>query len=257
MHKEISAIFDGVPLPNRKDSENPSVTTTADRSTGHIPPRPSVPPSETQKPAVPPQPAPAKAQPKPKPSPEPVGTGRAVNAAKPVSAGKPSKSGSTGQLGMFLQGLKDKVLTPPEGVSQSKHMMTVALIPILFVVVLVVFGRMFIKPSGVSGGPQTAGATTMAASVKDKIDWKVPAPYPTDLRDPMTRVPIGSGADTTVAGDLQVKGIVYSSDSPTAIIGTQIVSEGDTVFGATILNINKDSVEFRKDGKKWTQKVQY
>jgi hypothetical protein len=245
LHKEISAIFDGVPLPNRKDGESPSTTATVDRSTGHIPPRPSVPPPKAPIPTAPPplQPTPAVVQPKPSP--------------ELVSISKPFKRGLTDQLGPFWNSFKAKVFTPPEGVSQSKHMVTVTLIPILFIAVLFIFGRLLIKPSSGGGSPQTAGATTMAASIKNEVDWKVPAPYPTNLRDPMTRAPIGSAANAAVAGDMQVRGIVYSSDSPTAVIGTRIVSEGDTIFGAKVLNINKDSVEFEKDGEKWTQKVQY
>jgi type II secretory pathway component PulC len=181
----------------------------------------------------------------PKPSPE------------PVSIGEPFKSGLTDQLGPFWNNFKAKVFTPAEGVSRSKHVAMVTLIPVLFVAVLFIFGRLLIKPSGIKGSPQAAGATTMAASIKDEVDWKVPAPYPTNLRDPMTRVPIGSAANAAVAGDLQVRGIVYSSDSPSAVVGTQIVSEGDTIFGAKVLKINKDSVEFEKGGEKWTQKVQY
>lgn len=245
MHKEISAIFDGVPLPNHKDEENPATTATVDRSAGHIPPRPSVPPPRAQEPTVslPSRPAPEVVQPKPSP--------------EPVSIREPFKNGLTEQLGPLWDNFRAKVFTPAEGVSQSKHMVMVTLVPVLFVAVIFIFGRLLIKPSGGGGSPKAAGATTVAASVKNEIEWKVPEPYPTNLRDPMTRVPIGSTASAGMTGNLQVRGIVYSSDNPTAVVGTQIVSEGDTVFGAKVLNINKDSIEFEKDGERWTQKVQY
>ena len=58
-----------------------------------------------------------------------------------------------------------------------------------------------------------------------------------------------------------VRGIVYDLDNPAkscAIIGPEgrIVRIGDTVNGATVIKINKDSVEFEKEGKKYTQTVQ-
>jgi hypothetical protein len=57
-------------------------------------------------------------------------------------------------------------------------------------------------------------------------------------------------------GLIAVKGIVYSKDNPSAVIGSQIVHEGDKVSGATIVKINEKSVDFEMNGKKWTQKVQ-
>jgi hypothetical protein len=192
------------------------------------------------------------------PPPQPASeVARSKPSPEQVSIREPFKSGLAEQLGPFWNNFKAKVFTPAEGVSQSKHMVMVTLVPILFVAVIFIFGRLLIKPSGGGGSPQAAGATTVAASVKNEIDWKIPEPYPTNLRNPMTRVPIGSAANAAMAGDLQVRGIVYSSDSPTAVVGTQIVSEGDTVFGAKVLNINRDSIEFEKDGERWTQKVQY
>ena len=55
---------------------------------------------------------------------------------------------------------------------------------------------------------------------------------------------------------LVVKGIVYSEDNPTAIIGIQIFHEDDSIDGTQIIKINKDSVEFHKNEEKWIQKVE-
>ena len=46
------------------------------------------------------------------------------------------------------------------------------------------------------------------------------------------------------SGNLVVKGILYNEDNPSAIVNNQIVYEGDKISGATIIKINKDSVEF-------------
>jgi hypothetical protein len=53
-----------------------------------------------------------------------------------------------------------------------------------------------------------------------------------------------------------VKGIVHSPDNSCAVIGDQIVHEGDKILDAVVIKINKNSVEFEANGKKWTQKVQ-
>jgi len=46
------------------------------------------------------------------------------------------------------------------------------------------------------------------------------------------------------SGNLVVKGILYNEDNPSAIVNNQIVYEGDKISGATIIKINKDSIEF-------------
>ena len=56
-------------------------------------------------------------------------------------------------------------------------------------------------------------------------------------------------------GAIIIKDIVYSKDKPSAVIGSQIVYEGDTINGFTIVKINRDSIEFKKDGQKWQQNV--
>jgi len=53
-----------------------------------------------------------------------------------------------------------------------------------------------------------------------------------------------------------VTGIVYSADKPSAIIDRKIVHEGDVIYGATVVEIYRDSVKFSEKGKNWEQKVQ-
>jgi hypothetical protein len=55
---------------------------------------------------------------------------------------------------------------------------------------------------------------------------------------------------------LIVRGIVCSEEQQYAIIGTQIVKEGETVLGAKIVQIREEGVEFEKNGETWTQKVE-
>jgi hypothetical protein len=55
---------------------------------------------------------------------------------------------------------------------------------------------------------------------------------------------------------IALSGILYSEDDPSAIIGGNIVKEGDIINGAKVVKIHKDMVEFEKNGKKWTQRTQ-
>jgi hypothetical protein len=52
-----------------------------------------------------------------------------------------------------------------------------------------------------------------------------------------------------------VTGIVRSGDSSTAVVGTEIVREGETIDGVTIVRIYDDKVEFEKAGRRWTQRL--
>jgi len=239
LHREISSIFDGVPLPNKNGgSGGATAVATTDKSAGRMPP----PPSAAPKPA---QIKPLEEQQRPQ--------------IKPVETAAPVKK--AGQVSKFkkiakelLVKAKTKILTPQEGVSQRKHITMVVSIPIMFVVVLFVFGRSFFR-SGVKGkSSKDTDKVASSSGPKTQIGWQTPAPYPQDLRDPMKE---GSGSSpTAVSGDVVVRGIVWSEDNPAAVVGTAVVYQGQTVNGATIVRISRDSVEFEKDGKKWTQSVE-
>jgi len=108
-------------------------------------------------------------------------------------------------------------------------------------------------PSHKTDVPTTDAAGPTVTSGPE-VDGQISASRVTRLRDPMQ---FGS-ANTTQAehSKLIVKGIVYSEDNPSAVVANKIVHEGDEVLGVTIVKINKDSVEFEMNDKRWTQKVQ-
>jgi len=60
---------------------------------------------------------------------------------------------------------------------------------------------------------------------------------------------------TVVVMDTAVTGILYSDDNPTALIGRQVVHEGDAVDGVSVIKVHKDKVEFANNGRRWTQAV--
>ena len=52
-----------------------------------------------------------------------------------------------------------------------------------------------------------------------------------------------------------VLGILRGKGEPCALINIELVHEGDVRNGVKVVRINKDEVEFEKDGRRWTQKV--
>jgi hypothetical protein len=52
-----------------------------------------------------------------------------------------------------------------------------------------------------------------------------------------------------------VNGIIYSSDKPVAIIDGAAVQQNESIHNVKVVRINKDSVEFERNGAAWTQKT--
>jgi CheY-like chemotaxis protein len=52
-----------------------------------------------------------------------------------------------------------------------------------------------------------------------------------------------------------VVGILYDEEKPCALVNLELVHEGDIRNGVKIVRIDKDEVEFEKNGERWTQKV--
>lgn len=259
LHKEITSIFDGVPLPNSPVSPSPS-TPAGGRDRSQKQPQPdkgrfempviSGPPA-ADKPKVSEVAGPTTPAPRPAP--------------KVVPIEKPQgdfvvKSSARNLFGNIVNQITARVLASKPGADPGRQKVMVLLIPVLFVVFIVVFIRVL---PGLKGGTvaqvQPAPKDTVSTS-KTQITWETPEPYPTTLRDPMQfgSVSTSTGPDDQSGTEVQlvVTGIVYSADSPTAVIGTKIVREGDEIMGAKVLKINPDSVDFEKDGKTFTRKVE-
>jgi hypothetical protein len=52
-----------------------------------------------------------------------------------------------------------------------------------------------------------------------------------------------------------VKAILYTIENSSALVDDQIVYEGDTVYGVTVVEIERRTVEFQKDQTQWKQRV--
>ena len=89
---------------------------------------------------------------------------------------------------------------------------------------------------------------------KDKLD--VIKETTRNLIDEFINAYLAANPDSVSAGIPKtgvITGITYNENKSFAIIGTKIVGEGDTIDGVKIVKINKETVEFEKDGKRWTQ----
>jgi hypothetical protein len=252
LHKEISSIFSGVPLPSDKADGPLMDMDKKDKSAGHIPPMPTTAVKGPQ----------LNHQEQPKPS--PAAEEKSVPAPEMSSKGSLSKklglNALRENLNKFLRPMMEKLMTPPEGVSRTKHMTMLVLIPTLFMVVVLVFGRLLLKSSAKSKAAKDDDTKISSVASKSQIQWQQPAAYPAGLRDPMkmgSRHTVSTVVDTqpTMDSVIVVRGIAWSEDRPAVVIGTEIYYQGQTVRDAKIIKINTDSVEFEKDGKNWTQKV--
>ncbi len=265
LHKKISSIFTGVSIPQSDGTGQP---TNAPKPTT---PGPTAPKPTAPKPTAPKPTAPEPTKPKPKQTQYVPPTILTADKPKPRQTVQPPPKTVPPQKPVVettvkvveqstwqqtLVNIKNRFFAPHPGPRAKKQVTMTILIPVLVIVLIFVLIRTLgtepakpIKASELT----TAGA---AANTNVKIDWKIPELYPTTLRDPMLPSSASINVADGRANDLIVKGILYSEKAPSAVIGDQIVHEGDKISDVTILKINKDSVEFEINGKKWKQKVQ-
>lgn len=163
----------------------------------------------------------------------------------------------------FWQQIKDRLFPEVEGVSPTRQKAMVILVPALAIVMIFVLRQVLSKAPQDTEGAMNDDAPVVTASHSDnEIDWEIPEPMPVVMRDP-----IKLGAQSTMdngrigmsdelgTGILSVRGILYSDDKPSAVIGNQIVHLNEKINDATIIKIDKDFVVFEKDGKTWIKKV--
>jgi hypothetical protein len=250
LHKDVSAIFNGVSLPKNDGTEQPSAAPApANRDYGA--PKPPASELPAQKPPAPSHMTPTK----PKPAQVPLQSPPKAAPVKQPKADNSMKAAWQIRCQRTLEQIKSRLFTTKQGAVTTKQKVMAILIPVLFVILIFVFIRAFSTPSQKVAGPGTSVPVVNVAGNDSKVDWQVPNPYPTTLRDPMQFNSAGNHAGTGVGG-LVVKGIIYSKDNPSAVIGDQIVHQGDRILDVVITKINENSVEFEANSKKWKQTVQ-
>lgn len=237
LQKQVSAIFDGMPIP-----KNNSLPQLPDRRapgrSGNVRPEPPV--------SDQPGPQKAKAQ-------LPSWSMPEANPAKDPKADGITKPFRQMSWQRAWERIRNKAFGPKLGVSTTRQKTMAVLIPLLFIILIFMLIKVFNAPLHRTSSASSFAPTNAIAATDNEIDWQRPAPYPKTLRDPMQP---GSASAQADAGGIIVKGILYSQDNPSAIIANQIVHEGEKISGVTIVKINKDSVDFEMNGKSWTQKVQ-
>jgi len=242
LHKQISAIFDGVPIPKPNGTQQAPHKARASEA-GYIPPEPAahIPSAATINRSTVPQ------IPQPQHPPKPVAIDTTEYSANEKTAKTTWKQ--------TLENIKLKLFAPKPGIDRKRQVTMAVMIPVLSIILIVALSHalMTAPPPAVTKADTIEHANAIARSGYEP-DWRIPEPYPTGLRDPMQIGPATAASSQTAT--LRVKGIVYSQDNPSAVIGDKIVRQGDKIRGVTIVKINRDSVQFQLNGKTWTQKVQ-
>jgi hypothetical protein len=251
LHKEITSIFDGVPMPMKPDGQQPAPAAPPQQSgnaAGAPPARVPSPPAPKPRVAAPKMPTPPQPQQTVKSTPKVIAT------EQPVPEAAVARSAVQSGWPQALQTLKDKLFAEKPGANTAKQKKIAVLIPVLLVVLIFVFAKVLRGPKGTVAIPDNGRQATVV-TVASKIDWQIPKPYPTNLRDPMEfrAVPTSGYDPDRPDGELPLKGILHSEDNPAAVVGTKIVHEGDVIFNAKVIEIRPDSVEFERDGKRWKQ----
>jgi len=246
LHKRVSSIFDGAPVPAEEKTE--------DIAPPKIPegPLPSAPAPQI-KPTKPPAP-PIKEKFRPK-----------------IKVKPPRKH------------VRKRPVYEPDAKKSRQRKMSILLCALAIVSAGVIFQRFyFLRPAEQTEEPSEEQSSGQQVTLSDPIhskmvinelaiNWKIPEPYPTDLRDPMyipekVVVPTGLTTETesgrsllraTIIMDrIVVQSILYSEEDSTVVIGDEIVREGQTVLGAKVIKIKPHSVEFEVNGERFSKPLQ-
>ena len=274
LHKQISSIFDGVPMPKDNLQLQPDESTPPAVQPESVTDNEPVVDREASLQAADTQSSPP-ATPNSQPSasslvkrlsadPSECTSAPSIQAGRPMPLPKSAVTSPRKGPGITAQ-LKKSLFGANRGGLDARQKKMAVLVGVLSIV----FGTvMFISFGGMGGSKAVAAeqsdADTVTASVSAAInpaDWKSPPPLPADLRDatmPVPRKVDPESTDTTntSAGGFVVKGILFSKTNPSAIINNEIYTVGQRVNGVLIKNITKATVEFEANGNHWTQAVE-
>ena len=286
LHKQVSSVFKGVPLPQNNGARQPSTPEPNQKPDGSPKPMPANQQmsksslikklSESEEPSESTgqnqiadnskKPAPVNKMPQSTPVSKPLQAKEPLKHKTP----QPEESVFIEESGDGLwQQIKDKLFTPAPGESPVKQKAMVIMIPVLAIIMIFAFRQVLSKAPNETKGSETDDAPIPVSNVDsgDEINWQIPEPIKIITRDPVQlpdedntqnggeKTEQNGTANTEDDGALIIKDIVYSRDKPSAVIGSRIVYEGDEINGMTIIKINRDSIEFEKDGGKLEQNV--
>jgi preprotein translocase subunit SecG len=174
---------------------------------------------------------------------------------------EPFETGPSMMGGGLWQQIKGKLFREEPGVGNTRQKVMVILILILFIIMIFMFRQVLSKaPQETEGSTNDDSSVATMVSSDGEIDWRIPEPISMQIRDPIkpgvrTGVPNEWQTDSNNLDMLSVRGILYSQDKPSAVIGNRIVHLNDKIDNATIVQIDRDFVIFEKNGKRWMKKV--
>jgi hypothetical protein len=276
LQKKVSSIFDGVVIPGSKDEPSPVKPI-------------AIPPSESiSAPLIPPSPTELGENVNPSvlsPSEERIKPFQQQKHVSTMSRVRPSQV----LLDREKARKKKELETSPDQ-NDARQKMLIFAVPVLIAVLAYMLYDVFFK-----SGYETSPGQTQERKIEQekraieeahtKIVWAIPDVYPADIRDPMIESeanywmpgqPFGeqssesgeeSEANTGIQVsreqawgmglDIVISGILYSEINSSAVIDNQILHEGDVIRDATIIKINKDSVDFTREEYTFTRGQSY
>lgn len=238
LHKKISSIFDGVPIPGPV-LENPTVQSDSAGLTGRGGGDPAVPGLASAE-----------------------GKSASLSVVMDTNvSGQPGEASPPRSSGASRKGWL-KVVGRGTAGSGTRPVGKMAMIGVLTAVLVLVLVMVLGPTSSGKAGQTTADAEKNPAVAKKTAEipvWPIPDPYPAGLRDPMVLVeppkPVEETLEVPKQELLVLKGVVLGAKGNTAIVGTEIVGVGDEIQGAKVIRIDRGEVEFEKDGQRWVQTV--
>ncbi|HSV99444.1 MAG TPA: hypothetical protein VLI39_04680 [Sedimentisphaerales bacterium] len=193
-----------------------------------------------------------------RPDAAPLQTAASLKPARRVPRTRAMREGSLPRARVKLAAC-DSSQEPGSG--RQKVMM--ALIPILALVLLYLSKNPLMRSSPAQAQEEPPVEVAPVAISDVELTWAIPPLYQPNGRDPMRRpAPSVPVAEVPAPEPLRqyasfvVTGILHSEDRPVAIVDTILVHEGKQVFGATVVKIEKDAVQFEMNGRTWRQAVE-
>ena len=275
LHRKVSSIFDGVPVQNPDDSSGP-VPSQPDQPIDDKVAGPTGHEDSGIRSAFGPRPAP--------------GAGGMSLADKLVGREAqrpaPRNAMATGLAAKREYKLSGNI----PGVSDPKKKMRLAMLSVLCVVLVVVLYSTFNPKSRLSQtltdliNPEQEQSRNIILP-ESEIEWVIPPLYPEEIRDPMdvktanefvvsqdqnqdqdqtqpeVEVEVDGEEnvlaveDFVVGKDIEIRSIYYSEKGGAIVVGEEILYQGEVVAGATILKINADTVDFERQGHKFSKSV--
>jgi len=285
LQKKVSSVFKGVPVPRDIAGQRASGTPAPDQAPGAASKPASAGPQTPQSPlmrklheagqspenAMPDRAAEVQARPMPadRPMPQRPAAKNLYEPQNPSKEAAPAKQPKAAPVAeaarpSLWQQINNRLFPPKPGVNPVRQKAMVILVPVLAIVMIFVFRQVLGEaPRQTQGATEEATPLVAAASSNNDIDWQIPEPLPATMRDPIKlsdqSPPSNTEPNETPAGPkryaMDVRDIVYSEDKPSAFMNGRIVHVGDKIGDTTIIQINRDSVEFERDGKRWVQNI--